>query len=94
MSIRWSADELAEMRRVDSELEAAPLTPDEWKETVYRDKLAARKTDKLAEYHRAYREANKDKLAERQRAYYEANKDKVAERQRAYREANKEAKQK
>ena len=30
---------------------------------------------KLAEYQRAYREANRDKVAERQRAYYEANRD-------------------
>ena len=32
--------------------------------------------EKMAEYHKAYYEANKEKIAERQKAYYEANKEK------------------
>ena len=40
----------------------------------------------VAEYFKAYYEANKDKIAEQRKAYYEANKDKI----KAYREANKD----
>ena len=55
----------------------------------------------VAEYFKAYYEANKDKIAEQRKAYYEANKDKIkayreankdkiAEQRKAYREANKD----
>lgn len=68
--MRWTAEELAEMAKVDAALEAASMTPEEWKESIARDRSAARKADKVAEYQRAYREANKDKIAERRRQYY------------------------
>ncbi len=70
MAIQWSAAELAEMAKIDAEIEAAPITPTEWAETVERDTVAKRRTDKLAEYQRAYREANKDKVAEYRHQYY------------------------
>ena len=73
---RWTNDELAASRRRDTE--AAFLRKDT------RDRS-------IAEYQRAYREANKDSIAEKQRAYREANKDSIAEYQRAYREANKDS---
>jgi len=39
---------------------------------------------------KAYREANKDKFAEKRKAYREANKEPIAEKSKAYREENKE----
>ena len=36
----------------------------------------------MAEYQKAYREANREKVAEYQKAYREANREKVAERQK------------
>ena len=46
----------------------------------------------MAEYKRAYREANREKVAEYKRAYREANREKVAAQQRAYYEARRRAK--
>ena len=63
---RWTNDDLAASRRRDTE--AAFLRKDT------RDRS-------IAEYQRAYREANKDSIAEYRRAYYEANKDSIAEKQ-------------
>ena len=85
----FTAAELAEMALADAEIEAEfALTMDDLSLSRMLDRRAnLERMDpglrKLAEYHRAYREANKDKLAERQRAYYEANKDKLAEQKRA-----------
>ena len=64
---RWTNDELAASRRRDAEI------------TLLRKDSRGRS---IAEYLRAYREANKDSIAEKQRAYYEANKDSIAEKQR------------
>ena len=82
--IRFTAAELAELAAADAKAEAQPLTPDEWKEAVARERKVRRKTGPVAEYQRAYYEANKEKVAERQRAYREANKEKVAERRHQY----------
>ena len=73
---RWTNDELAASRRRDAEI------------TLLRKDSRGRS---IAEYQRAYREANKDSIAEYQRAYREANKDSIAEKQRAYYEANKDS---
>ena len=64
---RWTNDELAASRRRDAEI------------TLLRKDSRGRS---IAEYQRAYREANKDSIAEKQRAYYEANKDSIAEKHR------------
>ena len=92
----FTAAELAEIAKADAEIEASFRLSNEdlalsreMDREARMNQLSPEKR-KMAEYQRAYREANKDKVAERQRAYYEANKDKVAERQRAYREANKD----
>ena len=47
-------------------------------------------TRTYAEWHRAYREANREEIAERDRAYYEANYEKILEQKRAYYEANRD----
>ena len=91
----FTPEELAEMAAFDAEVDAAPLTIDELRETRERDKAAAyankpRKEQKIAEQWRRYYEANKEKIAEQRRRYYEANKEKIADYQRGYYEANKE----
>ena len=52
--MRWTAAELAEMEKADAALEAAPMTPEEWKESIARDRAAVRKSDKVAEYRHQY----------------------------------------
>ena len=85
------------MARADAEIEAEfRLTNEDINLSRSLDRDAVldgmdAKQRKLAEYNRAYYEANKDKRSEYQRAYREANKDKRAEYNRAYREANREA---
>ena len=95
--MKFTPEEIEAMRRADEEIERDfRWTNDEMAASRRRDTEAAflRKDTRdrsIAEYHRAYREANKDSIAEKQRAYREANKDSIAEKQRAYREANKDS---
>ena len=92
----FTPEELEELRRADAELdETFTLTQEERVASRKRDRvaaLAAKEPDKrkIAEYQRAYYEANREKIAENQRAYREANREKIAENQRAYYEANRE----
>lgn len=92
----FTAAELAEIAKADAEIEASfHLSNEDLALSREMDREArmnqlSPEKRKVAEYQRAYREANKDKLAEYKRAYYEANKDKVAEYQRAYYEKNRE----
>ena len=86
---RWTRDELAASRSRDAE--ATIFQKDTRCRSIAEYQRAYREANKdsIAEYQRAYREANKDSIAEYQRAYYEANKGSIAEKQRAYYEANK-----
>ena len=92
----FTPEELEELRKADAELDKQFVqTQEEINESRKRDKAFLldrldRKSKKIAENKRAYREANREKIAENQRAYYEANREKIAENQRAYREANRE----
>ena len=95
--MKFSPEELEEMRRADEEIEQNFQWTNEEiaasREIDASIKAALKPIEKrrIAEYQRAYYEANKDSIAEKQRAYYEANKDSIAEYQRAYREANKDS---
>jgi len=69
-------EELAELARIDAELDAEPVTSAEVAESNRRDRQNKRlamdkKSYKVAETQRRYREANKDKVAEYQRRYRE-----------------------
>ena len=91
----FTPEELEELKRIDAELEAAPVSNEEVAAGIKRDRAAAFMAkdtagQKAAERQRRYREANKEELAEYQRWYYEANKEELAEYQRRYYEANKE----
>ena len=85
--MKFTPEEIEAMRRADEEIERDfRWTNDEMAASRRRDTEAAflRKDTRdrsIAEYHRAYREANKDSIAEKQRAYREANKDSIAEKQ-------------
>ena len=87
--IQWSAEELALMQKIDSELDQEPISMDELRESRIRDREAKCSDSKSAKYHREYYQANKEKIAERRREYRQANKEKIAERQREYYQANK-----
>ena len=96
MKQTFTAEELAEMAAADAEIEAEfRLTPEELEQSSELDREAKFSSlppekRKVAEYQKAYREANREKVAEYQKAYYEANREKVAEYQKAYYEANRE----
>ena len=95
--MKFTPEEIEEMRRADEEIERDfRWTRDELAASRSRDAEATifqkdTRCRSIAEYQKAYREANKDSIAEKQRAYYEANKDSIAEYQKAYREANKDS---
>ena len=64
---RWTNEELEASRKRDRE------------STLDQKDFAAQK---LAEYQKAYYEANREKVAARQKAYYEANREKINEKRR------------
>ena len=79
----FTKKELEEMRRADEEIERSfALTPE--------DLRRGRELDKAARLEALPHD--KRKVAEYKRAYYEANREKVAAQQRAYREARRRAK--
>ena len=90
----FTPEELAELQRFDSELDAEfRQTQEEIEESRKRDRRVGfeRKDNrgrKIAAQKAAYREANKEKIAAQKAAYREANKEKIADYQAAYREAN------
>ena len=96
MKQTFTAEELAEMAAADAEIEAEfRLTPEELEQSSELDREAKFSSlppekRKVAEYQKAYREANREKVAAQRKAYREANREKVAEYQKAYREANRE----
>ena len=93
----FTKEELEELRRADAELdEVFVQTQEEINESRKRDKAFLldrldRKSKKIAENQRAYREANREKIAENQRAYREANREKYNEYQRNYQRKRREA---
>ena len=73
----FTPEELEELARIDAELEAAPVTADELADSRRRDRAAKldsmdKRTRRIAEQQRQYREAHREEIAERMRQYYEA----------------------
>ena len=79
----FSAEELAELAVFDAEMDAKPLSAQEYKECAQRDKNAVMAEKSTKERQQARR------IAAKKREYYEANKDQIAAYQREYREAKK-----
>ena len=90
-NFQWTNEEIAASREIDASIKAALKPIEKRRIAEYQRAYYEANKDSIAEKQRAYREANKDSIAEYQRAYYEANKDSIAEKQRAYYEANKDS---
>ena len=91
----FTPEELAELAAFDAEIDESDITQNEIDASRERDREAvlagmSKRNRKIAEYQRAYYEANREKIAENQRAYREANREKIAEAKRTYYEANRE----
>ena len=92
----FTEQELAAMALADREIEAGfHLEKEDMAVSKELDRVAKLESvlpeeRKLAEYKKAYYEANREKIAEYQKAYYEANRENLAEYKKAYREANRE----
>lgn len=90
MKQTFTAEELAEIAVADAEIEAEfRLTPEELKQSCELDREAKfsslpSEKRKVAEYQKAYREANREKVAAQQKAYYEANREKYRAYMREY----------
>ena len=73
----FTPEELEALARIDAELEAAPVTADELADSRRRDRAAKldsmdKRTRRIAEQQRQYREAHREEIAEQKRQYYEA----------------------
>lgn len=71
----FTPEELEELARIDAELESAPVTADELAESRRRDRAAQldamdKRTRRIAEQQRQYREAHREEIAEQKRQYY------------------------
>ena len=85
----FTPEELAELAAFDAEIDESDITQNEIDASRERDREAvlagmSKRNRKIAEYKRAYYEANREKIAEYQRAYYEANREKWNAYQREY----------
>ena len=94
----FTEQELAAMALADREIEAGfHLEKEDMAVSKELDRVAKLESvlpeeRKLAEYKKAYYEANRENLAEYKKAYREANREKIAEYQKAYYEANRKKK--
>ena len=85
----FTPEELAELAAFDAEIDESDITQNEIDASRERDREAvlagmSKRNRKIAEYQRAYYEANREKIAENKRAYYEANREKWNTYQREY----------
>ena len=85
----FTPEELAELAAFDAEIDESDITQNEIDASRERDREAvlagmSKRNRKIAEYQRAYREANREKIAEAKRTYYEANREKWNAYQREY----------
>ena len=91
----FTPEELAELARIDAELESEPVTAAELAESRRRDRAAKldsmdKRARRIAEQQRQYREAHREEIAERMRQYYAAHREEIAEQQRQYYQAHRE----
>ena len=85
----FTPEELAELAAFDAEIDESDITQNEIDASRERDREAvlagmSKRNRKIAEYKRAYYEANREKIAEVKRTYYEANREKWNAYQREY----------
>lgn len=105
----FTPEELDELRRFDAEVDAAPMTYEDWKtldlvedllfpERARQREASRRKYERSREralsYSKEYSEAHKAEIAARKKAWYIANRERVAAQQKAYQQRKRrEAKQ-
>lgn len=92
---RFTPEELAAMAAADAEIDAAPLTLEEYHLSAELDRAAQHQRQdnrqrEIAAYQRAYYEANREEIAAKQRAYREANREKYNAYMREYQRKRKE----
>ena len=88
----FTPEELAELKRADEEIDNAPMTLNDYRESRIRDRAArSDKKNARTEYCRAYYYANREKCKAKQRAYYKRNREKIAGKQRTYFSENRES---
>ena len=90
----FTPEELEELKRIDAELDAMPVTPAEYaaldfiEELLFPEKAAARKEKDRAR-RRTYYEEHREECLEVGRAYYREHKDEIAARKARWYQANK-----
>lgn len=91
----FTPEELEELKRIDAELDALPVTPAEYaalefiEELLFPEKATARKEKDRAR-RRSYYEAHRKKCLEVGRTYYREHKDEIAARKARFYQENKE----
>lgn len=91
----FTPEELEELKRIDAELDAQPVTQAEYdalefiEELLFPEKTSARKEKDRAR-RRAYYEAHREECLEAGRAYYAEHKDEIAARKARFYQENKE----
>lgn len=78
--MKFTREELEELKRFDAEVDEAPLTLQDYHQSAELDREVLH--DRKDNAHR--------RVAAQEKAWYEANWERVAEQQKAYREANRE----
>ncbi|OUO75902.1 hypothetical protein [Anaeromassilibacillus sp. An250] len=78
--MKFTREELEELKRFDAEVDKAPLTLQDYHQSAELDREVLH--DRKDNAHR--------RIAAQQKAWYEANRERVAAQQKAYREANRE----
>ena len=81
--MKFTREELEELRRFDAEVDEAPLTLQDYRQSAELDRevLLDRKDNahrRVAAQKKAYYEANRERVAAQQKAWYEANRERVA----------------
>ena len=91
----FTPEELAELKRIDAEIDDNfRQTQDEIVDSRQRDRMVIddrkdRRSRKIADQKRAYREANREKIADQRRAWVAQNREKWNAYQREYRKRKK-----
>lgn len=90
----FTPEELEELKRIDAELDAMPVTPAEYaalefiEELLFPEKATARKEKDRAR-RRSYYEEHREECLEVGRAYYQEHKEEIAARKARWYQANK-----
>lgn len=92
----WTAEELAEMKAADEEIETSfHMTQEEWRKSQELEVAAQQEVEgreKELSKRRARYLKNREKILAKRRLYYAANRERIKAQNRAYRQAHRERK--